>query len=484
MAIDILLVNPLFLHRDPVEYRLMTPYFPLGLLYLAATVRQVGYSVQIYDCMFRQSPSEFASALDQIQPRVVGLGILSTMREMAQDLIDIAHQKGCTVMVGGADPTARAESYLERQTGGQVDVAVVGEAEETILDLLPGLLNRPGAMPRHEIRGIVYRDEMGAIVRTEPRPLRRQVDEIAFPARDLIDVDAYRQAWRQEHGFLSLSIIASRGCPYQCAWCQKSVFGRSFRLRSPENVAAEMREIKTRYHPDRIRLVDDVTGINRDWIRRWRDALLDRDALIPFECLSRVDLVDREMLTWLKEAGCVRISFGAESGSQKVLDAMTKGTQVAEIYRAAELCHELGIELYFFIMVGYPTETWQDIQATAKLLRETMPDTFSSTIAYPLEGTPFYDQVRDRLIHDHDWSHTAENRVLYKARYGTRFYRWVQRWFHQQWRWARIRAGREQPSWGGKLRVLAARALSRLAVGLLRHLPADARAVPVSTPGH
>jgi radical SAM superfamily enzyme YgiQ (UPF0313 family) len=363
-------------------------------------------------------------------------------------------------------------------------VAVTGEAEEGILELLPRLLGRPDAMDMAAIKGIVYRDDTGRIVNTGPRPLRQDVDAIPFPARDLIDVDAYRRAWRQKHGLFSMSVIASRGCPYQCAWCQKSVFGRSFRLRSPENVAAEMRAIKETYAPDQIRIVDDVTGINRNWVRRWRDVLLAQDAVIPFECLSRVDLVDREVLTWLKEAGCVRISFGAESGSQKVLDAMTKGTQVGEIYRAAELCHELGIEVYFFIMVGYPSETWDDIQATAKLLRETLPDTFSSTIAYPLEGTPFYDQVREQLIQDHDWSHSAENRVLYKGAYRTSFYRWVQRWFRQEWRWARIGAGREQAGWSQKLRVLAAKGVSKLAVHVLRRLPADARAVPASAPSH
>jgi radical SAM superfamily enzyme YgiQ (UPF0313 family) len=163
---------------------------------------------------------------------------------------------------------------------------------------------------------------------------------------------------------------------------------------------------------------------------------------------------------------------------------MSKGTQVAEIYRAAKLCHELGIEVYFYIMVGYPGETWADIQATAKLLRETVPDEFSSTIAYPLPGTRFYDSVRDRLIAAPNWRHTAENRVLYRGRYSTRFYRWVQRWLRKEWQVARVRLGLSSPGKRIRYRLYAERWLARLAVGVLRHTPADLSPVPDTVPGH
>ncbi len=319
---------------------------------------------------------------------------------------------------------------------------------------------------------------------TAPRPLRRDLDQIPFPARDLLDLEAYRRAWTSRHGYWSLSVITTRGCPYSCAWCQKGVFGKSFRARSPESVALEIRQIKERYQPDQLRIVDDVTGINRRWVKAWRDALIEQDAVIPFECLSRVDLIDRELLGWLQEAGCVRISFGAESGSQRVLDAMSKGTKMDEIYRAAQLCHELGIEVYFYIMVGYPGEAWSDIQLTAKLLRETLPDEFSSTIAYPLPGTPFYDQVRERLIASADWRHTAENRLLYRGQYSTHFYRWVQRWLRKEWQLARVRAGKKPERPGTRLGLHIARWLARLAVAVLRYGPTDARPVPDTAPSH
>ena len=468
---DLLLVNPLFLKDDPVERRLMTPYFPLGLLYLAAVAREAGYRVAIFDAMFQTGDDSFVEALERERPRVVGLSVLATVRAAALRLAHIAHQYGAMVVFGGPDPTARPEYYLGYRVDDEypVDVVVVGEGEETLLELLPRLLDGKVA-DLGGVKGLAYRDVQGGIVRTPPRPLIEDLDRLPLPARDLIDIESYRRAWRNAHGFFSLSLIATRGCPYACAWCQKSVFGRSFRSRNPDLVAREMRLIKEQFAPDQLRIVDDVMGINRAWVRAWHDAVLRYDAVIPFECLSRVDLMDEELARLLKEAGCRRIAFGAESGSQKVLDAMKKGTRVEQIHRAAELCRRYGIETYFYIMLGYPGETWPDILKTVALLRETRPDQFSSTIAYPLPGTEFYETVKHRLLDSPDWDYTAENRLLFEREYSTRFYRWVQRWLAKEWRAARLRYGDERASLLARLRNLAGLWVSRLVVQILYRL--------------
>jgi anaerobic magnesium-protoporphyrin IX monomethyl ester cyclase len=306
------------------------------------------------------------------------------------------------------------------------------------------------------------------------------IDALPLPARDLVDWAPYRQAWRAHHDFFSMSVIATRGCPFNCAWCQKIVFGRSFRPRDPELVAEEMRTLKTRYQPDFVRIVDDAMGIDKGWVRRWRDAVLERDAVLPYECLSRVDLMDEEIARWLKETGCRRISFGAESGSQRVLDAMTKGSTVEQIRRTAAICREVGIESYFYMMVGYPGETWEDLKASVALLRETHPDVFSTTIAYPLPGTAFYEQVKDRLPArdgsapdaDFDWNYTAENRLLFQRDgYSTAFYRRVIRWFQHEWMDARIRAGDVDPSTAARLKNTLALWRDRVVVTVLAHRP-------------
>jgi len=389
---DLLLVNPLFLHEDPVEQHLMTPYFPLGLLYLAATAREAGYKVSVFDSTFQSGDENLIAVMKKEKPQVVGISILATVRAAALRLAALAHRHGAMVIVGGSDPTGRPESYLRYQVDGRrpVDLAVIGEGEQTLLELLPHLLNGQEIGPHlNGIKGLAYLDADGQVVRTQARPHLTDLDSLPLPARDLIDLTSYRRAWQSHHRYFSLSLIATRGCPYACSWCQKSVFGRSFRPRDPEAVAEEMRLVKEQYHPDQLRIVDDVMGIDREWVRTWHDAVLNRDATIPFECLSRVDLMDDELARLLKEAGCRRIAFGAESGSQKVLDAMNKGTRVEQIRRAAALCRHHGIETYFYIMLGYPGEQWQDIRKTIALLRETRPDKFSSTIAYPLPGTDF-----------------------------------------------------------------------------------------------
>lgn len=478
MSTDIMLVNPLFLHEDPTESKLMTPYFPLGLLYLAATAREAGYKVSIFDSMFRSGDDEFRAALEQEKPTVVGISILVTVRAAGLRLARIAKEYGATVVVGGPDPTGRPASYLYDDEGRRqpVDVVVMSEGEHTLLHVLPILLEShgKGVDPRlGSVRGIAFVAEDGQVVTTPPAELSNDLDSIPMPARDMIDIEAYRRAWVSHHGYFSLSLIATRGCPYGCKWCQKAVFGRLFRARSPENVADEMLLIKQRYRPDQLRIVDDVMGINRRWTKRWRDAVLARDAVIPFECLSRVDLMDEDLIRTLKDAGCKRIAFGAESGSQKVLDAMRKGTKVDQIRRAVDLCRKYGIESYFFIMLGYPGEKWEDIQMTAALLKETRPDTWSSTVAYPLPGTEFFEEVQHQLLlSDPNWDYTTENKLLFQREYSTRFYRWVQRWMQQEWRLEKARHGELPAPLPRRLRWEAGRLVSRGMVEVLRRQPA------------
>jgi radical SAM superfamily enzyme YgiQ (UPF0313 family) len=479
MPVDLLLVNPLFLHEDPVESQLMTPYFPLGILYVAAAARQAGYDVAVFDAMFAGGDQDFLAALGRMQPRIVGFGVLATVRQAALRLAALAKRQGAIVVMGGADPTARPNAYLQFQNDGlyPVDVVTVGEAETTLSELLPLLLrDRWAPSSLGQVQGLVYRDVSGETVATPRRSLIEDVDRIPLPARDLIDLEPYREAWRSHHGYFSMSLMATRGCPFSCSWCQKAVFGRSYRSRSPASVADEMRLIKERYRPDQVRIIDDVLGIDRQWVRQWHDAVLDRDAVIPFECLSRVDLLDEEMVLLLQEVGCRRIALGTESGSQKVLDAMDKGTTVEQIRRAATVCRRAGIETYFYMMVGYPGEEWADLNRSAALLRETRPDAFSTTIAYPLPGTAFYEQVRDRLPAPSagrdghtampDWDYTAENRLLYETgRYDTAFYRRVIRWFHSEWRDARIQAGMPV-SLAGRMRSKAGLWRDRLLISL------------------
>jgi radical SAM superfamily enzyme YgiQ (UPF0313 family) len=417
MPVDILLANSYYLSFDPTEQQIMRPYPPLGPLYVAAYLRREGFRVAAFDCTFAQDEQEFARALREHDPPVVGIHATILTRPWAGRMIAIAKAQGRTVMVGGPDPASYVEEYL-RDHGA--DYVVVGEGEETARELLAALLGETETRPS-TIPGLAFRDGE-RIVYTPPREKLKDLDRLPRPALDLVDVPRYLRAWKERHGYTSLHLITNRGCPFTCAWCSRAVYGRSYRQRSPENVAEEMRYLKETYQPDRLWIADDVVGIDRRWITRWRDALVARDAVIPFEGICRVDLINETVLRDLKEAGCRRIYYGAESGSQKVLDAMRKGFTVEEIYRACRLTRSAGIEIGLFTMFGYPGETAEDVRRTIRLVKEICPEFAGFSVAFPLKGTEFYELVKDELPAHLHWTATHEKAAAWKTLYPSEYY--------------------------------------------------------------
>jgi anaerobic magnesium-protoporphyrin IX monomethyl ester cyclase len=420
MSTDVLLANTYFLSRDRTELRNMRPYAPLGILYLAAYARQQGFAVRVYDNTFRPDEKAFFRALEESNARIVGFHSMFICRPSAERLIKGAKERGCTVICGGPDATVAPDLYLK--TYG-ADYVAMSEGEHTFGDLLGHLAGRTEA-PLTSIAGLAYLDEKGEVFKTPSRDLMRDVDTLPEPARDLIDLGEYLHAWKKHHGFTSLHLITSRGCPFACAWCSRAVFGRNYRLRDPDLVAKEIKSIKEDWHPDHIRISDDIFGVNKEWIGRWQRSMQEHDAVIPFECLSRVDLLTPELLDNLKAAGCTRIWCGVESGSQKVLDAMNKNTTVEESYRAARLMKERGIKRAFYVMLGYPGERREDLELTKKMLLDNLPETVSISVAHPINGTFFYDAVEEYLGQEReDWKETSENTLLHPAEFSGAFYK-------------------------------------------------------------
>jgi radical SAM superfamily enzyme YgiQ (UPF0313 family) len=294
MAIDILLVNPVFLSQDEAERELGNPYFPLGLLYLAAFLRERGYEVEIFDGTFAQRAQAFEDSLNTHQPRVVGITVVQPSRKAALRLAKKASDFGATVLLGGPDPTYAPETYLADPA---VDLVVHHEGEVTLAELLPTLLEEGDSNPDlGEIDGIAYRRADGEIVVNPRRPYILSLDELPHPARDLIDMDQYLSFWREHNGYASLSISVARGCPYGCKWCKDSVHGQDLRQRSPQSVAAEVKALLESYSIDRLRVVDDVDGIAREWFEAWAEAAEAIDAAVPFEALYEVKRQDVPML--------------------------------------------------------------------------------------------------------------------------------------------------------------------------------------------
>jgi radical SAM superfamily enzyme YgiQ (UPF0313 family) len=283
MTTDILLVNPVFLNQNEAERELMTPYFPLGLLYLASFLRERGFRVEIFDGTFSDGIDDFTSALERSNPRVVGITAVQPNRETALTLAGLAHNRGAIVILGGPDPTSNPETYLHDSA---VDMIVHHEGELTLVELLNALLDEKGEQPGIKtIDGIAYRDEQGKMVHNPRRAYILNLDQLPLPARDLIDMDNYLEVWREHHGYTSVTISVARGCPYGCKWCQDAVHGQDFRTRSPENVAAEVKALMEAYDIDRLRVVDDVDGIDRQWIEEWAKAAESEEAVVLFEPL-------------------------------------------------------------------------------------------------------------------------------------------------------------------------------------------------------
>lgn len=294
MTTDILLVNPVFLSQNEAERDSMSPYFPLGLLYLSAFLRDRGFRPEIFDGTFASGLDDFVATIEGLNPKMVGITALQPNREMALNLADIAHNHGIIVVMGGPDPTMAPEKYLSEPA---VDIVVHHEGELTLLELLEMSKNNGNnALNYTELKGIAYRDESGDIMVNPRRPYILNLDELPVPARDLIDMERYLKFWREQNGYASLSISIARGCPYGCEWCQDAVHGQELRLRSPESVAAEVKTLKEAYNIDRLRVVDDVDGIAREWIEAWNEAAESVDAVIPFEALYEVQRQDVPML--------------------------------------------------------------------------------------------------------------------------------------------------------------------------------------------
>jgi len=290
----ILLCHPLFLSQNPEEQALKSPYFPLGLLYLAGYLREQGHVVAVFDGTFTEGPPAFTRRLAEEQPDVVGIAALLPSKEMALNLAALAQQSGVTVIMGGPDPTRDPRAYLAHP---QVDLVVHHEGEQTLTALLD-LVDRDelSANRLQKEPGVAYRTGSGEVVVNQPRPPIQNLDTLPLPARDLIDMDRYLDVWREENGYASLTISTSRGCPYGCEWCQAAVHGPELRQRSAESVAAEVKLLRDTYQIDRLRLVDDVDGLSREWLEDWAAAAEAQAAVVPFEALNDLQRQDIPML--------------------------------------------------------------------------------------------------------------------------------------------------------------------------------------------
>jgi anaerobic magnesium-protoporphyrin IX monomethyl ester cyclase len=435
---DVLLTHSYHLFYDRKQTRKMQPYPPLGTLYAAALLRMAGLSVAVFDTMLNDPEEGFQDALNRHCPRIVVVFednfnflskmCLTRMREVAYHILETSQRAGAAVLVNGSDASDHTLDYLQKG----FRCVLLGEAEWTLLDAVKHLLKGDEGALNH-VPGLAYLNKnTGELIRTERRALMRNLDDLPFPSRDLIDTNQYRSAWEAAHGYFSLNIVGSRGCPYRCNWCAKPIYGDSFSVRSAAQVAEEMRQLKRDFGAAHLWFADDIFGLRAKWVRELAIEVERLDAAVPFKMQSRVDLMTADNVSSLRRAGCAEVWMGAESGSQKILDAMDKGTRVEQIAKARENLRHEGIRACYFLQFGYPGETWQDIQDTIRLVRDTRPDEIGVSVSYPLPGTKFFDRVQAQLGEKTNWSDSEDLSMMFQGAYTNEFYRALHDALHAQ----------------------------------------------------
>ncbi len=433
----VLFSHSYFLRFDPKSWRIMQPFAPLGTIQAAACIREMGHEVQVHDVMFCPGPQTIEDALDRIDPDLLVIYddgfnyltkmCLTNMREACFSMIRRARSRGVPVAVASSDSTDHYTDYLD----AGADFVILGEGESTLMDLVRAL---DSGQSWDTLQGMAYRSG-DRILHTGRRPLIRDLDSLPFPAWDLVDLEDYRRRWTKAHGYFSVNISTTRGCPFRCNWCAKPIYGNRYHARSPEHVIEEIRILRSLVEFEHIWFCDDIFGLKPGWVKRFAELVENERWTFRFKIQSRADLLLKdEQIGPLARAGCASVWMGAESGSQAILDAMDKGTRVEQIELASRLLRSHGIEPAFFLQFGYPGEKWEDIQLTLDLIRRSSPSDIGISVSYPLPGTPFYDRVARELGEKANWTDSDDLAMMFQNTYSAAFYRQLHRYVHAYFR--------------------------------------------------
>jgi len=434
---SILFTHSYFLRFDPKQWQLGQPYPPLGTLYAAALMRENNYDVSLFDTMFASGPEEVSPAIVKNSPdffviyddgfNYLTKMCLTNMRAAAFSMCKTAKAEGCMVIVSSSDSTDRYGEYLVEGA----DFVIIGEAEHTLLELTEHIEN--GLDDYSDILGLAFKKN-GEIIKTPGRPVLKDLDTLPLPAWDLIDMELYRQTWLKNAGYFSLNMSTTRGCPFKCNWCAKPIYGNRYNSRSPENVVAEIKLLKERYQIDHIWFCDDIFGLKPGWVAELARLLEKEEISIRFKIQSRADLlVHEDTVKALAASGCENVWIGAESGSQKILDAMDKGITVGQIREATLKMKEEGIKPSFFIQFGYPGELKDDIRLTINMINDLLPFEIGISVSYPLPGTSFYERVKADLKKKTNWTDSDEMALMFHNTFPPSYYKQLHRYVHQNY---------------------------------------------------
>lgn len=436
--LNIVFTHSYFYPFDEKQWANKTPFPPLGTLYVAALLRENGHKVDLFDTCLKSDIDELGPFLDNKQPDVFVIYddgfnyltkmCLTNMREAAFGMIKEAKAIGAKVVVCSSDATDHYEKYLQ----ADADFVIQGEGELTLKALVSAIENEEDTSA---INGIVFKNHQGEVVKNTKRAVYTTLDEFPLPAWDLIDIESYKSIWKQGGNTFTLNMATTRGCPFKCNWCAKPIYGNRYNSHSPAYIVKHIQFLKEKFDVTKFWMCDDIFGLKTNWVQEFNELLKKANLTIEYYIQSRADLLLKEdNITALAESGLTEVWIGAESGSQKILDAMDKGTTVAQIEEATKLLKEKGVKVAFFIQFGYLNETKQDIDLTIKMIQNLLPDNIGVSVSYPLPGTKFYDVVKQDLKIKANWTDSDDLAMMFQGTFNTAFYKNLQRYTHKIFR--------------------------------------------------
>ncbi len=434
---NVLFTHSYFYQMDPKQWKNQTPFPPLGTIYAASNLRENGYNVSLYDVGLKENPSELKSILKKSKPNYLVIYddgfnyltkmCLTKMREACFEMISYGKAQNCTVIVSSSDSTDHYKEYIDKGA----DFIIIGEGEQTLLELINSLENDTNYS---NVTGIAYR-EKNEYIKTNKRLVLKNLDQLPLPAWDLIDVDSYKQIWKNSKQEFTLNIATTRGCPYKCNWCAKPIYGQRYNSHSPKRITELINYLVKNYDVNRFWMCDDIFGLKPNWVQEFNKELKKNKLDISYYIQSRADLLLKEdTIDALVESGLEEVWIGAESGSQKILDAMDKGTTIAQIEESTKILQNKGVKVAFFIQYGYLGETKEDIDLTINMIKNLKPDNIGVSVSYPLPETPFYEKVKHQFEGKENWTDSDDLAMLFKGTFNDSYYRKLQRFTHKEFR--------------------------------------------------
>jgi anaerobic magnesium-protoporphyrin IX monomethyl ester cyclase len=434
---NILFSHSYYYQLDPKQWKNKMPFPPLGTLYAASLLRNNGYTVNLFDTNLLKSPVTILPIIKKTSPKYLVIYddgfnyltkmCLTNMRNACFEMIQIGKNNNCIVIVSSSDSTDHYKKYIENGA----DFIIQGEGEITLLELINAIENNQSA---EQLSGIVYQKNTEIQVNSK-RTVLVNLDELPLPAWDLVNMESYQSIWKQSNREFTLNIATTRGCPYKCNWCAKPIYGNRYNAHSPAYIVKEIAFLKENFGVSRFWMCDDIFGLKPNWVQEFRRELDKKQLKISYFIQSRVDLLLKDdTIEALANSGLEEVWVGAESASQKILDAMDKGTKVEEIYKATRLLKHKKIKVAFFLQFGYLTENKKDIQRTIAMVNELQPDNIGISVSYPLPGTSFYEKVKDDLKLKTNWTDSDDFEMMFQGSYSSAFYRKLQRFVHKEFR--------------------------------------------------